>query len=40
MNGYQPRHAAHAQPAELPAIFRGLADRIQVVPSKDEEPQR
>ena len=40
MHEYKPRHAAHAEPSELPAILRGLADKIQVVPSKDEEPQR
>ena len=34
---YSPRHARHAGPAELPAIFRGLADTIVIVPSKEEE---
>jgi hypothetical protein len=40
MQDYKPRHAAHAQPSELPAILRGLADMVQVIPSKDEEQQR
>jgi hypothetical protein len=34
---YPPRHARHAEPAELPAIFRGLANLIVIVPSKSEE---
>ena len=36
VNTYQPRHARHAEPAELPAILRGLADQIQIVPSKND----
>ena len=35
MHDYQPRHAKHAQPDELPAILRGLADLIEIVPSED-----
>ena len=35
MSDYQPRHARHADPSELPAILRGLADQIEIVPSKD-----
>ncbi len=31
MQDYKPRHAAHAQPAELPPILRGLADLIVIV---------
>lgn len=31
MNGYQPRHAKHADPADLPEIFRGLADKIEIL---------
>lgn len=34
---YQPRHARHADPAELPAILRGLADLITVIDSSEEE---
>jgi hypothetical protein len=37
VSGYVPRHAKHADPADLPAILRGLADRIVIVPSKNEE---
>ena len=37
MQDYQPRHAKHADPAKLPAIFRGLADMIQIVDSEDEK---
>ena len=32
---YRPRHARHARPDELPAILRGLADLIVIVPSED-----
>ena len=35
MNGYQPRHAKHADPDDLPEIFRGLANLIVVIPSQD-----
>ena len=35
MHDYQPRHAKRAQPDELPAILRGLADLIEIVPSED-----
>ena len=28
---YLPRHARHADPSELPAILRGLADLITVI---------
>jgi hypothetical protein len=35
VNGYQPRHAKHADPVELSEYMRGLADLIVIVPSKD-----
>ena len=28
---YRPRHAKHADPAELPSALRGLADLIEIV---------
>ena len=40
MHDYKPRHAKHADPAELSEYMRGLADLIQIVPSRDEEQQR
>jgi hypothetical protein len=36
VNTYQPRHAKHADPADLPAILRGLADKI-VILDDDEQ---
>ena len=30
-NDYQPRHAKHADPAELPRALRGLADLITII---------
>jgi hypothetical protein len=36
MNTYQPRHARHADPAELSVYMRGLADLIQIVPSEND----
>jgi hypothetical protein len=36
MNGYVPRHARGTDPADLPPILRGLADKIEIVPSKDD----
>jgi hypothetical protein len=35
VNTYRPRHARHDERDELPAILRGLADLIEVVPSED-----
>jgi len=35
VSGYVPRHAKHADPADLPAAMRGLADMIVIVPSED-----
>ena len=37
MDTYQPRHRRHADPAELPAILRGLADLITIVEDKRED---
>ena len=34
---YRPRHAKHADPAELSVYMRGLADLIVIVPSEDEK---
>ena len=36
---YRPRHARHASQDELPAILRGLADLIVIVPSETEKQQ-
>ena len=39
MNGYQGRHRKHADPGELSELseyMRGLADLIQIVPSKTD----
>ena len=37
MSDYQPKHAKHAEPADLPPAMRGLADRIVIVSSKNEQ---
>ena len=37
MNGYQPRHAKHAAPGDLPRAMRGLADLIVIVDSSDKD---
>ena len=37
MTDYVPRHAKHADPAELSEYMRGLADLIVIVPSEDEK---
>jgi len=37
VSDYRPRHARHAQPAELPAILRGLADLIEIVDSDSSD---
>lgn len=40
VSGYVPRHAKHADRAELAEVssaLAGLADRIVIVPSKNEE---
>jgi hypothetical protein len=38
VNGtYQPRHARHPDPCELPAILRGLADLITIVEDTRED---
>ena len=37
---YAPRHAKHADPAKLSEYMRGLANLIEIVPGRDEEPQR
>jgi hypothetical protein len=34
---YTPRHARHADPAELPAILRGLADLITIIEDTRED---
>jgi hypothetical protein len=34
---YRPRHARHANPAELPVILRGLADLITVIEDTRED---
>ena len=34
---YQPKHAKHASPAELPPALRALADRIVIVDSSEKE---
>ena len=39
MNGYQPRHAKHADPASLPRAMRGLADLIVIVTSEDSSEE-
>jgi len=36
VNGYVPRHAKHADPAELSEYMRGLADLFVIVPSEGE----
>ena len=35
VSGYVPRHAKHADPADLPRAMRGLADLIVIVDSED-----
>lgn len=36
MNGYQPKHAKHAHPSELPPALRALANLIVIVDSKED----
>ena len=33
---YEPRHARHPHPSELPPAMRGLANLIVIVPSQGE----
>ena len=33
---YQPKHARHPDPTELPAILRGLADQIEVLNEEED----
>jgi hypothetical protein len=33
---YAPKHARHADPAQLSEYMRGLANLIEIVPSEDE----
>jgi hypothetical protein len=35
VSGYEGKHRRHANPADLPAAMRGLANLIVIVPSKD-----
>jgi len=37
MSGYVPRHARGTTPEQLPPILRGLADKIEIVPSEEEQ---
>jgi hypothetical protein len=37
MDVYRPRHARHPDPAELPAILRGVADLITVIEDTRED---
>jgi len=36
VTGYVPRHARGTDPSQLPPILRGLADKIEIIPSDDD----